>query len=259
MIDMIKAKKAFKRYIKNYDETNGRTTLKIEHIMRTAEMSRQIAEDLKLKQEDIKLATLIGLLHDIGRFEQIKRYDTFSDSKSINHGELGVEILFSNDFIREFVEEDIFDNIIRVAILNHNRNQIEDGLTEREKLHAKIIRDADKTDIMYVLTSDKIRDIWGKDSINDSILTPEIYREFIEDKEIQYHKKETEADDVISHLAYLYDFNYPYGLQKIKEKGYIDTYLARFDFQDEYTRKKILEAGDIAKQYIEGIKEGKTK
>ena len=92
------------------------------------------------------------------------------------------------------MEEDIFDNIIRVAILNHNRNQIEDGLTEREKLHAKIIRDADKTDIMYVLTSDKIRDIWGKDSINDSILTPEIYREFIEDKEIQYHKKETEAD-----------------------------------------------------------------
>ena len=36
---------------------------------------------------------LIGLLHDIGRFEQVKVYDTFSDIDSIDHADYGVEIL----------------------------------------------------------------------------------------------------------------------------------------------------------------------
>ena len=48
--------------------------------------------NLNLEKEDIKLAELIGLLHDIGRFEQLKRFNTFVDKKSINHGEFGGEI-----------------------------------------------------------------------------------------------------------------------------------------------------------------------
>ena len=35
------------------------------------EISKKIAESLKLTQEEIELATLIGLLHDIARFEKL--------------------------------------------------------------------------------------------------------------------------------------------------------------------------------------------
>ena len=45
------------------------------------------------------------MLHDIARFEQVKRYHTFVDRNSVNHGELGVKILFEEGLIRNFIEE----------------------------------------------------------------------------------------------------------------------------------------------------------
>ena len=60
----------------------------------------------------MELAELIGLLHDIGRFEQIKRYNTFIDKNSINHGQLGVKILFDDNQIRRFIKDSKYDDII---------------------------------------------------------------------------------------------------------------------------------------------------
>ena len=102
MIDMKKANMAFSQYVKPYDITNEKISLKIKHTFRTVEVARLIANDLKLAKEQALLAELISLLHDIGRFEQIRRYDTFRDIDSIDHADLGVEILFKEGKIREF-------------------------------------------------------------------------------------------------------------------------------------------------------------
>ena len=123
MIDITKAKKAFKEYIQNYDINNPKVKLKIAHIERTADIAKKTAESLNLEKEDIKLAELIGLLHDIGRFEQIKRYNTFVDHLSENHAELGVNILFKENLIRKFIEDDKYDKIIELAIINHNKDK----------------------------------------------------------------------------------------------------------------------------------------
>ena len=58
------------------------------------------AQRLGLNQEQVNLATAIGLLHDIGRFEQVRLYHTFNDGKSVNHAEIGVKILFEDGLIR---------------------------------------------------------------------------------------------------------------------------------------------------------------
>ena len=39
---------------------------------------------------------VIGLLHDIGRFEQEAQYHTFNDFKSMDHGDYGAEYLKNN-------------------------------------------------------------------------------------------------------------------------------------------------------------------
>ena len=96
-IDIEKAKQAFKEYVKNYDQEDKQVKLKIEHIERVSQLARNMAEKLKLSEEDIALAELIGLLHDIGRFEQIRIYHTFIDKKSINHGELGQKYYLKKD------------------------------------------------------------------------------------------------------------------------------------------------------------------
>ena len=100
MIDITKAKKAFKEYVKNYDIENPKIKLKIAHIERTSEVARKMAESLELQKEDIELAELIGLLHDIGRFEQVRKYNTFVDHLSENHAKIGVDILFKDGLIR---------------------------------------------------------------------------------------------------------------------------------------------------------------
>ena len=67
-IDITKAKKVFKEYAKNYDPNDKKIKLKIAHIERVSQVAKQLAEKLNLDEEDIKLAELIGLLHDkIGR------------------------------------------------------------------------------------------------------------------------------------------------------------------------------------------------
>ena len=185
-IDITKAKKAFKEYVKNYDPEDKKIMLKIKHIERVANLSKKMAEELNLSEEDTQLAELIGLLHDIGRFEQIRLYHTFVDRKSVNHGELGAKILFEDGLIRNFIETNEFDEIIKKAIINHNRGRIEEGLTERELLHAKLVRDSDKTDIFYILITGEEKTIWETDNMNNETITEEIFREFIEDKNILY-------------------------------------------------------------------------
>ncbi|MBO5141416.1 MAG: hypothetical protein J6C46_00165, partial [Clostridia bacterium] len=46
--------------------------------------------------------------------------------------------------ITKFIDTDKYNNVIKKAIENHNKKQIEEGLSDKELLHAKIIRDADK-------------------------------------------------------------------------------------------------------------------
>lgn len=47
MIDIIKAKKAFKDYVKNYNPENEKIKLKIAHIERTARNSKRYSKKLK--------------------------------------------------------------------------------------------------------------------------------------------------------------------------------------------------------------------
>ena len=105
MIDFIKAQKMFKEYLKKYNLEDGSIKLKIKHTYEVVKKSEYISKELELDEENIELAKLIALLHDIGRFEQVKQINDFSDSKSFDHADYGVEVLFNDNLIREFIED----------------------------------------------------------------------------------------------------------------------------------------------------------
>lgn len=256
MIDINKAKEAFDEYVKNYNPDNPKIMLKINHIKRVANNSKDLASKLNLSKEDIELAELIGFLHDIGRFEQIKIYNTFNDVKSINHAQLGVKILFNDGLIRNFIEDTSYDNIIKKAIINHNKNKIEEGLSKQELLHAKIIRDSDKTDIFNVLNIEDFEICYETSNMSKEIATPEIYREFMEEHSINYKNRKSAADIAIGHFAYVFDYNFKFGLEILNKKGYLDELYKKFDFKDANTKKMLEEVYLTAKNYInETIKE----
>lgn len=256
MINIQKAKQELKKYISHYDIENERIKVKIGHIERTSNRAKEIAKSLNyLSEEDIQLAELIGLLHDIGRFEQVKRYNTFVDKDSVNHGELGVQILYEEGLIRNFVENEQYDEIIKKAILNHNKSKRDiEFLNEKEELHSRIIRDADKTDIIYTLTIADKQAVWGKADLSKEKMTDEIYKEFIEDKQINYQNRNTAVDILVSHFAYVFDFDYQYPLQIVKEKKYFEKIYNRFKFDDKGTEARMKEIYRIVIQYLEDIK-----
>ena len=152
MINLEKANKEFIKYTNKFDVQNYNIQRKVDHSIRVMNLSKRMAENLNLEQEEVELATLIGLLHDIGRFEQYNIYKTYNDLKSIDHGEAGVEILEDNEYIRKFVEDNRWDPIIKKAIVNHNKYELEKGLSEQEKSFCNIIKDCDKIDILYLGT-----------------------------------------------------------------------------------------------------------
>lgn len=252
VVDLDKAKKEFLRYTEKYDLENENIELKQQHSLRVMSISKEIARRLNLEKEEVDIATLIGLLHDIARFEQYTKFYTFKDLQSFDHGDYGVEIL--NKDMRKYIDTDKYDTIIKKAIKNHNKYQIEKGLTEKEEQFAKIIRDADKIDIFY----ESVEMFWkGKENqINNSKLSERVIEKF-ENREMIKRKKNSSniqtVDDVIGIIAFIFDINFKESFEILKEEDYINKILDRFNFENIETRNKVEEMRKLANMYVEKV------
>ena len=246
-INMENAKEEFIKYTENYDLTDENLDGKQKHSLRVMQISEEIARDLKLNQEEIKLAALIGLLHDIARFEQYTKYKTFRDLDSIDHGDYGAKILKKE--IRKYVELPQYDEIIIKAVKNHNKYKMEDGLSEKEELFAKIIRDADKLDILYESTCM----FWkGRENlVEESKITPEIIEEFKRNEPVDIRYRKTPVDEIVSVVAFIFDINYGTSFEILKRENYINKIIDRYNMIDKNTKEQLEYIKDIASEYIE--------
>ncbi len=252
MIDLPKAKKAFAQYVQSYDTKDERIALKIKHTYEVMNYSRMIAEELHLSDEQIQLASLIGLLHDIGRFEQVRRYHTFIDRDSVDHAQLGIEILKEQNRIRLFVEQG-YDDIIFDAISNHNRFQIEEGLSQEAFLQASIIRDADKTDILRVNNENSCEVLFmcQEKEMCQTTISDTVKKEFLQHHTILASLRQTPGDVLCSHIALVYDFHYATGLRIIKKQQWIQDMLHRFTFLLPKTRQDIQQIEHEVTRYLD--------
>jgi hypothetical protein len=250
MIDIKKSKDEFMKYTNNYDIENENIDRKIYHSLRVMEISKKIATNMGLENEKIELATLIGLLHDIGRFEQFKIYQTYSDLESIDHGDLGADILKQNNFIRNFIKEAKYDEIILKSVQNHNKYKIADDLNKEEKLFCKIVRDADKIDILY----EAIEIFWkkGREEIQNDLISDKVYNEFLNKKLIKKDKnmKKNGIDKLVLMLAFVFDINFHESLEILKKEDYLNKILNNFDFKRQDTKEKIENIRNVLNLYL---------
>lgn len=239
MIDFKKAEEAFEKYVLKFDLQNENIKMKKDHSYRVEKESYNIAKSLELNEEQVQIAKLVGLLHDIGRFEQITQYSTFVDSKSIDHAEYGVEQLNKNNLIRRFISTNKYDRIINEAIRNHNKYSINLNLNKDEMLQAKIIRDADKLDIMNIYLFKPFYLLYKKEDIGDEKLSDNVYEQILMKKTIKSGTVTSNIDKWIIILAFIYDLNFEYSLKKIRDEKYIEKLIDRIDYKDEQTKKRM--------------------
>ena len=213
-----KAIEEFIIYTNPYIELSDNCTLKIDHTLRVVKLCEDIAKSLNLSNEEVEIAKMIGLLHDIGRFEQWKRFETFNDTKGIDHADLGVEILTTNNYIRKYYSDDKYDEIVLSAIAFHNKYKLPDDLNEKEELFSKIIRDADKIDILYLYTTGHI----NIDTENQK-MTDKVYNDLLNKNEIKREDRINKADILSVSLGFIFDINFDKSFEILKDKNYINT------------------------------------
>lgn len=256
MIDIIKAKRSFKDFLNQYEDKNHVSfSLKVVHTYHVAENAKEIAEKLELNQEDIELAKLIGLLHDIGRFEELKVTKELNSVK-FDHALYGSKMLFEKGMIKNFIEDSQYDKIIKNAIENHSRLAIEEGLDERALLHSKIIRDADKLDNYRVKKEEKIEAIFPtrvntKEDMEESLLSDKVYKTVINKKCVDIHDRVTPLDFWVCILAFTFDLNFDVTYKIVKESDYINTLIDRWDYKDKETKDKMENIRKIVNKFID--------
>ena len=247
-IDLDNAVSKFKIYTKQFDTKDKNIDRKIYHSIRVMKVSKDIATRLNLTQEKIEIASIIGLLHDIGRFDQYKIHQTYRDLESFDQGDYGVEILKNN--IRNYVKTDKYDDLIFKAIKNHNKFAIEEGLNSEELLFAKIIRDADKTDILY--ESANIFFKGDEEDVNSSTVADEVFDEVMNKKLVKRKKgrRIDYIDNVISVMAMVFDINFKETFQIINEKNYVIDTLKRYHLKDDVSEKRLRIIEKFVSDYI---------
>jgi len=256
MIDIKKAKISFKEFLEQYDDKEHVSfKLKVVHTYHVSENARKIAEKLNLNEEDIELAELIGLLHDIGRFEELKITNELNSIK-FNHAMHGSKMLFEQGLIKNFIEDRQYDEIIKKAIENHSKLEIEKGLDERTLLHSKIIRDADKLDNYRVKKEESIEAIFPtrvnkKEDMEESLLSNKVYDAVLSKKCVDIHDRVTPLDFWVCILAFTFDLNFDVTYRIVKENDYINVLIDRFDYKDKETKERMENIREIINKFVE--------
>ena len=256
MVDIQKARHAFKEFIKKYDnQENPGFNLKVVHTYFVSKNAKELANKLNLSEEDVDLAELIGLLHDIGRLEEIKAMNGFNSVK-FNHAMHASKMLFEDKLIRLFTDDDKYDYIIKNAIENHNKLNIDTNLDDRSLLHARIIRDADKLDNYRVKKDEKIEEIFAgrvksKEELEVSEISNKIYQTVLLEKCVDIHDRLYPLDYWVCVLAFTFDLYFKETLQIVKDNDYINILINRFNYKNIASKNKMEKIRTILNNYIE--------
>lgn len=266
-IDRKQVKNAFAEYTSHYDAKDGKIKLKIEHTYRVAGLCERIARSLELSLEDVELAWLLGMLHDVGRFEQLRQYGTFSDAESIDHAHFATEILFGQGRLADYVEltsqeqkwlsgeiknfQDI--SIIYTAIWNHSAYRVEEGLDERTQMFCDILRDADKVDILKVNQDVPIEVIYNVTTreLRQAEVTEAVMQEFFKKRAILRSIKRTCVDNIVGHAALVFELVYSESRRIVEEQGYLDK-LLHFSSENPKTMEQFAKLRKCMGEYLHG-------
>ncbi len=200
--------------------------IKKEHSIRVAEISSGLAKSLKLNDEDINLAFVIALFHDIGRFKQLVEFDTFDDSKSLDHAEYSVKVLVENEILQKIGCQS--DDVVYAAIESHNKFEIPKKLSEHEALHAKLLRDADKLDILKVLSdyysnrNAKPNHTLTWDLPKGVSISAGVFREVSAGKLVSKKEVASEMDVKIMQLSWVFDINFKPSYDYLLRNRYLE-------------------------------------
>lgn len=243
----------FKKFEKIFDDYVNKYIEKAKEEKNEAKilnLTNKKIHSYKVRDNILKIATLenlkvnmfivefIGLFHDIGRFYQYDKYETFNDSKSEDHAKLSVKVLEDEGIIKLIDYEDrpyVID-----AILMHNRKDLPRDLDKKMYLYSALIRDADKLDGFRTITvyeRDNKNLAYFKNKSDEPTISDEIYNNIINHKSVCKDNLETVLECQITTVGYITsDINFNATLRLVKENNYVDKMFEMIQETDQSKR-----------------------
>ena len=218
------------RFYGSDEYVNANIRLKDGHSRRVSGEMVYLADELGLSENQKAIARVIGLLHDVGRFEQFLKYGTYNDPKSVNHCLLGLEILKRTNILSDLEAGE--RQIIEKAVEYHGLRDLPDGLTGQTLLFARMIRDADKIDVFHVVA--KYQQQYEQDPENfmleieladEPYCSPEVLDAVLGGRLVDYARLRTLNDMRLMQLGWVYNVNFKPTLKRIRQRRFIEKLL----------------------------------
>lgn len=240
MIRIKEAEEEFKKYTNTFNLEEKALKGKYYHTFRVEENCSVIANSIFDKdiEEKVNLAKIIGLFHDLGRFEQYHLFHTFADKDSFDHAKRGEEIIIEKGYNKEFlVDDDIIknkDSIINFAVRNHSRYRIEETDDENTIIFSNIVRDADKLDIVKECSEGLFDSEYHDNNIRNGKFKDIYLNQIWNKQEMDRKGKEVEPiDHLLIYVGFIFDMNYRKSLEILKENDYLNKIFDKYTYLDE--------------------------
>ncbi len=231
-------------------ELQQNIVLKEEHTKRVCKEIVNIGKQLGLNDDELRLAKIIAILHDVGRFVQYTRYKTFVDRQSEDHAELGIKILKKYGVLNRF-DKSTKKLIIR-TIRYHNRAALPQNETGLCLFYTKLLRDADKLDIWKVVT-DYYSQKSGKRNTAIELDLPdtfgfsdEVYQDLINRRIVDIKHVKNLNDFKLLQIGWIFDINFEPTLHSIRSRHYLEMIRDVLPETD-----KIQEIFDVTQRHID--------
>ncbi len=217
-------------FYNNDDFVNAHLKLKQEHTLRVCREMQFLANELGLAENQKRIAEVIALFHDIGRFKQFIKYRMYNDVKTVSHSLLGLEVLKEEKVLEDVDKEE--RELIEKAIEYHGLKELPGDLNGQCLLLSKLIRDADKLDVFYVATEyfkhykNKQKKVFLELGVPDEPgYSHGLVEAILNGRQIDYNHVRTLNDMKLLQLGWVYDVNFPPTLKRIKQRKFLEMLL----------------------------------
>ncbi|VVS90893.1 HDIG domain-containing metalloprotein [Desulfoluna spongiiphila] len=212
-------------FLTGVEKNDRNITLKRDHTQRVRTESRFLADELGLDSRLARLADIAALFHDIGRFEQYRRFHTFADDHSTDHARLGHDILNEQECLQNLPPDDAA--LIKRVVLYHNRAFLPDNESGECLFLTRLLRDADKLDIWFVVTSYYAE---MKHKRNTTIelglpdtpgISDKIHESLMNRTVVLKEHMQNLNDFKLLQVGWVFDLNFAPAIQRLDAKGYL--------------------------------------
>jgi hypothetical protein len=219
-------------YLQNAgDDEKADIQLKLAHSLDVFKNSCNICDSLPLSDILKDTARIAALFHDTGRFPQYRKYRTFRDADSCNHGTLGARTVLKHKLLDALPVKQ--RNTVLGAIALHNRSALPAFISDNLRTCTEIVRDSDKIDIIKVLIPHMKNAGSGNEAPlmglteQPAIITESILRSVKEKKQAAYQEMRCLNDFRLLLLSWAYDLNFQWSRKEMVKRGYVETLMGQ--------------------------------